>query len=202
MNQRVRNAAFGLVAAVALTSTGAAMATTYDFTYVFAGDGAGNTLTGSFNGTGPINDITNITDIHMSLNGTALAGPFNAFSYTPTSTNCGSSSCFTLGGAVVSGDSSLSNFVFASAGSTADLGTANYFYVIQPWYNGSQTIAEQYAFGGNPNTFINYYNGQYVAANFSVSAVPEPAAWALMLVGFGGLGAALRSRRRIATAQV
>ena len=26
--------------------------------------------------------------------------------------------------------------------------------------------------------------------------VPEPAAWALMLVGFGGLGAALRHRRR------
>ena len=27
-------------------------------------------------------------------------------------------------------------------------------------------------------------------------AVPEPAAWALMLVGFGGLGAALRARRK------
>jgi hypothetical protein len=29
--------------------------------------------------------------------------------------------------------------------------------------------------------------------------VPEPATWALMLMGFGGLGAALRSRRRAAT---
>lgn len=28
------------------------------------------------------------------------------------------------------------------------------------------------------------------------AGVPEPAAWALMLVGFGGLGAVLRSRRR------
>lgn len=28
------------------------------------------------------------------------------------------------------------------------------------------------------------------------SAVPEPAAWALMIVGFGGLGAVLRSKRR------
>jgi hypothetical protein len=32
------------------------------------------------------------------------------------------------------------------------------------------------------------------------SDVPEPATWALMLAGFGGLGAALRSRRRMAIA--
>jgi choice-of-anchor C domain-containing protein len=35
--------------------------------------------------------------------------------------------------------------------------------------------------------------------NVSVSGVPEPAEWALMLMGFGGLGVALR-RRRAATA--
>jgi hypothetical protein len=29
----------------------------------------------------------------------------------------------------------------------------------------------------------------------SITAVPEPAAWAMMLVGFGGVGAAMRSRR-------
>lgn len=29
-----------------------------------------------------------------------------------------------------------------------------------------------------------------------LSSVPEPSAWALMLVGFGGLGAAMRSSRR------
>lgn len=31
---------------------------------------------------------------------------------------------------------------------------------------------------------------------FSGSATPEPASWALMLLGFGGLGATLRQRRR------
>lgn len=44
-------------------------------------------------------------------------------------------------------------------------------------------------FGGSSNT--GYLD------NFSISAggVPEPASWALMLIGFGGLGAALRARR-------
>jgi hypothetical protein len=36
--------------------------------------------------------------------------------------------------------------------------------------------------------------------NVSVLAVPEPATWALMLAGFGGMGVALRSRRRPASA--
>jgi hypothetical protein len=34
----------------------------------------------------------------------------------------------------------------------------------------------------------------------SIGGVPEPAAWALMLVGFGGIGAAMRSSRKVATA--
>jgi hypothetical protein len=35
-----------------------------------------------------------------------------------------------------------------------------------------------------------------VIDNVSVAGVPEPASWAMMLVGFGGLGAAMRSARR------
>jgi len=35
-----------------------------------------------------------------------------------------------------------------------------------------------------------------------IAAVPEPATWAIMLVGFGGLGAAMRGRRRAPPAGV
>ncbi|HEY0438073.1 MAG TPA: PEPxxWA-CTERM sorting domain-containing protein, partial [Phenylobacterium sp.] len=37
-------------------------------------------------------------------------------------------------------------------------------------------------------------------ASFSAGGAPEPAAWAMMLLGFGGLGAALRARRAAALA--
>jgi hypothetical protein len=46
----------------------------------------------------------------------------------------------------------------------------------------------------NP-TFEDFYGFTLGAA-----AVPEPAIWAMMLVGFGGLGAAMRSRRRAVAA--
>jgi PEP-CTERM motif len=36
--------------------------------------------------------------------------------------------------------------------------------------------------------------------NLSSLAVPEPATWGLMIVGFGGIGAVIRSRRRIGAA--
>jgi PEP-CTERM motif len=39
-------------------------------------------------------------------------------------------------------------------------------------------------------------------AAFGMAAVPEPAAWALMLLGFGGIGMAIRRRRRPALAQI
>ena len=48
---------------------------------------------------------------------------------------------------------------------------------------------------------VNVISGEFIGSvgygdmDFAVS-VPEPASWALMLVGFGGLGVALRSRRR------
>jgi hypothetical protein len=60
--------------------------------------------------------------------------------------------------------------------------------------------------GSEVNIFSNgaepgndaFYNQAYdnTSGTFSLSAVPEPATWAMMLVGFGLAGATLRSGRR------
>jgi hypothetical protein len=62
---------------------------------------------------------------------------------------------------------------------------------------------------GNHSIEVFYADRQNVAAHLQLSllsditispGVPEPATWAMMLVGFGGLGAAMRARRKQALA--
>jgi hypothetical protein len=153
---------------------GAANASVYDFSYSFVDNGlpAGK-ISGSFTGTGPLSDITNIGNISAELNGTPITGPLIAWSYTPSGPNCGLPSCFTIGGATVSNIGN-SNFVFTTAATSTELAASNYFYIIQPWTNGSpapysDTVATQYAFGGTPNTYIDNYNGQFIPRNFGVT---------------------------------
>jgi len=80
--------------------------------------------------------------------------------------------------------------------------------VLQPSYNPWGNIvgtpnwiwpADASSSPGGPSGYC-----QYCTVDFSVAitptGVPEPATWALMLVGLGGLGAGLRSRRRAAVA--
>jgi hypothetical protein len=49
-----------------------------------------------------------------------------------------------------------------------------------------------------PDSDYNYFDDTFVFTNVSTS-VPEPASWALMLIGVGAIGAALRAPRRKAS---
>jgi hypothetical protein len=60
-----------------------------------------------------------------------------------------------------------------------------------------------YNFNGAKVSGITFTSGQdaFEFDNLAGTlAVPEPASWALMILGFGGVGAALRSRRKLAIA--
>jgi hypothetical protein len=43
-------------------------------------------------------------------------------------------------------------------------------------------------------------SGETVNGSLTVTVVPEPASWTMMILGLGGLGATLRGRRKLAAA--
>ena len=66
------------------------------------------------------------------------------------------------------------------------------FILNLPVTSGPQTLVVKGTSGGN---------GSFAGTlSFELSAVPEPASWTLMIVGFGAAGAALRRRRTMAAA--
>lgn len=58
--------------------------------------------------------------------------------------------------------------------------------------NGTKIDSFSLAFNGTVQDVRNIYFGGVG----SLAAIPEPAAWGMMIVGFGGVGAAMRGRRR------
>lgn len=88
-------------------------------------------------------------------------------------------------------------FGFFGLGTTSGPGLAGTFFT---------DLLTPAAYDGSSPSSFNLQPGVYVGYSGTVltlTAVPEPAAWALMLIGIGGLGAALRlsrSRRAMAAA--
>lgn len=97
-------------------------------------------------------------------------------------------------------------------GCLSDFGSAgNSCYTIIPYSLNSQfsSIFESiWVYNSPQNDFIQFHDGSVstssvgAAANFAVftrspisSAVPEPGTWAMMLLGFGAIGATMRRRR-------
>jgi hypothetical protein len=217
MGSTMKKLMAGVILATALAAS-SAQANTYNFSYTFVDNGNsggcgppcnGYKIDGSFTGTpsGP-NDVINISNVSAELlNASNVVvipslGAISVWSYLGPA-NQGNAANFQLGGAVASFNGLDNNFLFANS---AIFGAwTNYFYIIQPWNNGgpgSTTIAAQFD-STSPPIIIDYYNGQYVLANWSLTATPLPSTWLMLLSGFVGLGFfAYRGTKKSAAALV
>jgi PEP-CTERM motif len=198
MNNTIRQALTSLGMASALLASGSAMADNFEFSYSF---NTGEQVTGSFVGTLADDLVSDISQLAVSIDGVAFAGPLQAFRYTQPGGNCGT--CFEASGAVVSFDPMENNFFFSNGNAATSFEVTNYFYVI-PWPNPPrnnvpQNVATQGLING---TTINVFNGQYEPQNWMLTAapVPEPASVSMLLVGLAAV-VSLGQRRRAQRAE-
>lgn len=195
--------AFASIAVLALAVSAPAIAADFTFQYTL---NTGQVVAGSFTGDRSNNLVTNISNIGVTLNGTPFDGPISAYGFFgyngPTGTNSATPMDFALNAATVSFDPLQNNFLFTNTPPAA--GPVNDFFYIFPWNNGgANQVATQVALDGFT---LNPYNGAYVPGNWSltevvtqVSGAPEPSTWAMMLLGFGLVGVAMRKRPKMRT---
>ena len=77
-------------------------------------------------------------------------------------------------------------------------GSADFTPASNAAYGSNELTFEATASSGNISFLALTGGGNYVTGidNLVVSSVPEPATWAMMLAGLGGLGAVMRGQRR------
>ncbi len=101
----------------------------------------------------------------------------------------------------------------AITGLASPFGANNLYYLTGPSFVDGSGLGFATAAGTSVNLFfqssassyrvnsINPFTSSFVSASSSaLGAVPEPATWAMMIVGFGVVGAGLRRKRNIGTA--
>jgi hypothetical protein len=144
----------------------------------------------------------------FSFTGTSLfgGGPLNAAG---TLTTSDVSSVNPLNGYTVQTITGISGTFNGSAitGLANVTGSNNLFYLTGPFFVDGNGLGFSTAAGAAVNLFVTNgtsyrvnaggLNTGLVTASASplAAAVPEPATWALMLLGFGGIGIAMRRRR-------
>jgi hypothetical protein len=162
--------------------------TTTDSSDLMLSNGQGQAkISGDLNtGTSKPNDTFGITDFNIALEDDAL---FNWIELSLTGTgNVSFSLLDDMGNLFTSDDTG--NFIF-------DLGNGQNKFAFQAIDGQSIAGLSFSVTGGTVDTVSQVRIGQAASA-----AVPEPATWALMLVGFGAIGFTMRRKRKPALMQL
>jgi hypothetical protein len=134
-------------------------------------DGDGHLLT-----TQQINKISHLVQLGTNIWNAGGVGPHVLTASAATDLQGIQEAIWRIEGAVLTGGSASTQHFF-------DIADGNYAGQVKIVYNYDQSLTAASTRRGN-QTFA-----------YSVAAVPEPATWGLLIIGFGGIGALLRRRR-------
>jgi hypothetical protein len=175
----------------------------------FLGAAAAVAILAGASSAGAVTILTNIDQATLDSFGSATYGATitdlglfsNSFAFTTTGVNDASASAVTISLQSGKKDIDLSSvfldgFAFTKTGSdpfpeTWGLATAMLLPGVHHIVLNGTVVTT------GPGKDAASYSG---TLNIAVVGVPEPGTWALMILGFGGAGAMLRARRRIAHA--
>jgi hypothetical protein len=157
----------------------------FEFRELFPTGSVGSvTITGSFNGEIENGRITKLTDIQLYRDGVAYRGSGSLYTFQFDA----KSRSWNEGG-YLSLDGSANNIMFIDTDYGAgDAGFFNYFYSVTGLGNAAFQPS-YYRYKVPQTTQLTVWQQPAV-----LPSVPEPSAWALLVIGFGALGAAMRRR--------
>jgi hypothetical protein len=181
-------------AALLAACSGAAHASTFDFSYTFTD---GQAVTGSFDGTQSGDLVTNISNVSAAFEGVAFNGPLFIGSFDPAANAGNGAFNYATNSAVVSTNAALNNFVINDSSDPLNNNSTNSFYLVNgttPDFFGSHEA--NVSTNAGPSDYDNdQVNG---VGQWSLKPVPLPAALPLVLSGLGLLAAAKRRRQAAA----
>lgn len=175
-----------LVSACVLAGAPARAASTrFEFREIFPTGSAGSlTITGSFMGEFENGRISKLSDIHLFRDGVAFRGNGALYTF-----QFDAKRRSWREGGYLSLDGSANNIMFIDTNyGGGDASFYNYFYSVTGLGNAAFQPSF-YRYRVPETTRLTVWR-QPAAAG-----VPEPSAWALLVIGFGALGAAMRVRR-------